>query len=588
MCWCDIIKIINIIELIQMQKNLIDILVSVLSLYNMGSYYVIEIQSESSGNLKLNISQRQLDKLRLDVYSKHITYFVFESNQSKFIWSSIDNYNFLEKSFNAEFVNNIIEDSEIKIFDFKPKTEPYNFQLKIASLAAANVKYGLFLEQGLGKTKVSLDAAQYLLSKNLIDDVLVYAPASLCTNWKHEIKIHVYEEYHQKIFIESQAALSLINSTRKTKTIALYLEKMESILAGRTLLIFDEFHLFKNPESKRSNFLVKSVSDKTRMLLLTGTPNPKGILELYIPFKLFGIISENFYAYRNKYFKTEQTQFGIKVIDEFTALTNNLMSKFKKLSSWVKKEEVLELPPKIYTQLYYDLNKEQEKLIEMFLNDNDFEDKNSDGAKEQKKLKYLAAQGFGFTPKDIENIFVRILQIQNGFYLNKQGEKCEVQPNNKLNLLLEILADIPENEPIIIFCSFTYEVEAIQQKLIDAGYTDTDIRHGKLSKKKKEAAIENFVNLSNRIMVATTASTGTGFTLIQSNNIIYYSNLFGIVPRLQSEDRIHRIGQTRTCNYFDLIAPGSMDEIVFKFNKRAKGDLNDFYSFFRNKLIGQK
>ena len=162
----------------------------------------------------------------------------------------------------------------------------------------------------------------------------------------------------------------------------------------------------------------------------------------------------------------------------------------------------------------------------------------------------------------------------------------KIKENNKLNLLDEIIESISDSEPIIIFCSFTFEAEAIQEHLINKGF-DVIIRHGKLTKKKKNEAINNFKENQGRILVATAASTGTGFTLINSNNIIYYSNLFGATLRLQSEDRIHRIGQTKVCNYYDLMCEGTIDEIIYLFNKKYTKVQNKLYLNNKRDEIGK-
>jgi len=56
--------------------------------------------------------------------------------------------------------------------------------------------------------------------------------------------------------------------------------------------------------------------------------------------------------------------------------------------------------------------------------------------------------------------------------------------------------------------------------------------------------------------------------------VIYYSNSFDLEVRLQSEDRAHRIGQTRKVTYVDLMSPGTVDEKIVK-ALRDKIDLSN-------------
>ena len=62
--------------------------------------------------------------------------------------------------------------------------------------------------------------------------------------------------------------------------------------------------------------------------------------------------------------------------------------------------------------------------------------------------------------------------------------------------------------------------------------------------------------------MAQVATGGIGLNLTAANNAIYYSNDWSSELRLQSEDRIHRAGQTKVCSYYDLVVPNSVDEMV--------------------------
>ena len=65
-------------------------------------------------------------------------------------------------------------------------------------------------------------------------------------------------------------------------------------------------------------------------------------------------------------------------------------------------------------------------------------------------------------------------------------------------------------------------------------------------------------------MVGTPQTGGYGITLTQANTVIYYSNGYDLEKRLQSEDRAHRIGQTKSVTYVDLIAEDTVDENIVK------------------------
>jgi SNF2 family DNA or RNA helicase len=67
-----------------------------------------------------------------------------------------------------------------------------------------------------------------------------------------------------------------------------------------------------------------------------------------------------------------------------------------------------------------------------------------------------------------------------------------------------------------------------------------------------------------RFFVGNPSTGGYGLTLTAAHTMIYYSNSFDLEKRLQSEDRAHRIGQTKNVTYIDLIAVGTVDEKIVK------------------------
>ena len=71
-----------------------------------------------------------------------------------------------------------------------------------------------------------------------------------------------------------------------------------------------------------------------------------------------------------------------------------------------------------------------------------------------------------------------------------------------------------------------------------------------------------------RFLVGTPATGGYGLTLTAANTVIYYSNGYDLEKRLQSEDRAHRIGQTKSVTYVDLIAEDTVDEKITKALRR--------------------
>ena len=67
-----------------------------------------------------------------------------------------------------------------------------------------------------------------------------------------------------------------------------------------------------------------------------------------------------------------------------------------------------------------------------------------------------------------------------------------------------------------------------------------------------------------RFLVGTPATGGYGITLTAASTMIYYSNGYDLEKRLQSQDRIHRIGQKQPVTYIDIIAEDTVDNKIVK------------------------
>jgi SNF2 family DNA or RNA helicase len=91
---------------------------------------------------------------------------------------------------------------------------------------------------------------------------------------------------------------------------------------------------------------------------------------------------------------------------------------------------------------------------------------------------------------------------------------------------------------------------------------------------ERKRVLEEFQNPDSemRFFVGNPSTGGYGLTLTAANTMVYYSNSFDLEKRLQSEDRAHRIGQTKNVTYIDLIAVGTVDEKIVK-ALRAKIDI---------------
>jgi SNF2 family DNA or RNA helicase len=245
-------------------------------------------------------------------------------------------------------------------------------------------------------------------------------------------------------------------------------------------------------------------------------------------------------------------------------------------TSSIKKEDCLDLPPKVYGQRYVSMSKEQHKVY------NDL------------KTELLAE--YAGTELSVTNkiaLATRLRQVTGGFFpfvdaeerfSPERGEwytklKAGALPigdkNPKVEALLEELEEIGEGEPVIVWATFTAELRAIHAAVVKAGYKAC-LYYGATSDRDRELIKLEFMAGKYDIFVGNTATAGYGLNLQRATNQIFFSNNFDTEGRLQAEDRSHRIGVKGTCLYKDLIVKGTIDERVAEVVKEGK-DLNDFF-----------
>jgi SNF2 family DNA or RNA helicase len=162
---------------------------------------------------------------------------------------------------------------------------------------------------------------------------------------------------------------------------------------------------------------------------------------------------------------------------------------------------------------------------------------------------------------DGELAIVRLLRFQQVLcnYVPTDGSpKRQIAAKNpRLNLMEEIRDET--HRPAIIWARFTSDVDQLMDLLGNSA-----VRYdGAVTADEAERAKAAFQAGDAKWFVGTAQKGGPGLTLTQAKSVIYYSNSFKLVDRLQSEDRAHRAGMDEhPVNIIDLICAGTVDERI--------------------------
>jgi SNF2 family DNA or RNA helicase len=484
----------------------------------------------------------------------------------------------------------------------KWKTKPYAHQRDEWELSKDAAARAILWEQGTGKTKLIIDTARHLFDEGEIDGVLILAPNGVHDNWVvDELPAHLAgndwdafayfsgkasTKWHQKALEElfearfpwlcmSYEAFMTKRRKRKkgeakTPTPPRGRETAERFLRERrALYVCDESQRIKTPSAKRTKAIAASGKHAPYRRILSGTPVTNTPFDIYSQYRF---LDWNFWKERGfARFEAFKTYFAIwetfvkldsgqfKRENDCTPeeLSNVQPGRFSRpaqfrnfqelhgyvmeIATRVKKEDVLDLPPKVYTKRRFDLSSEQKRVYKSLRDD---------------CIAMLENGELVTTPLVVTQL-LRLQQITCGYIHHDDCETVSRFPDNpRLAALKDTLEDVDGSG--IIFARFREDIDQIVELLGE----DAVRYDGQTSPEARQKARKDFQAGDVRWFVANPAAAATGLTLHKAATVVYYSNSFNLEHRLQSEDRAHRIGQERTVLYIDLVARGTVDSKI--------------------------
>lgn len=452
-------------------------------------------------------------------------------------------------------------------------------QAKAERLSLERESFALFLDMGLGKSRVAIDTAAQLDAAGKIDAAIVLAPKGVVRNWSAlEIPKHWSGEAPRIALWSAgagkRATRELVDALSATGFVwlcinveALATEKGRAYLerflrARRALVVVDEATTIKGPKAARTKALLSLRHLAPYRRILTGTPITKSPLDLYAPClflgaELLGVSS--WYAMRGRYcvlgtvdrfvgwdpVKQERKVQKIRTVVGYKNL-EDLQERLARFSFRATKEECLDLPPKVYLRREVELEPRQATLY----------------AQMRLEARALLESGAEIKAPLVIAQILRLHQIACGFLPRPEGGVERIS-SARVEALLEALEET--SGKVIVWASYTADVHAIAEALREAyGAGSTVIYAGETPEAERPKIVAAFQREDGgpRFFVGQPRTGGYGLTLTAASTVVYYSNTFDLEVRLQSEDRAHRIGQTRSVSYLDLVTPGTVDEKI--------------------------
>lgn len=436
-------------------------------------------------------------------------------------------------------------------------TELYEHQ-KRAVEKLKKIKIGaLYMEMGTGKTRAALELIKIRLEKGKINHVLWLCPCSVKENLNRDLIKHLGSECRDFITI---CGIETLSSSIKTN-----LELLELAENKNLFLIVDESNLVKNYRAKRTNNIIRLAEKCTYKLILNGTPISRNEQDLYsqwylLDWRVLGY--KSFWSFSANHLEYDEFIPG-KI--RRTLNTDYLVEKISPYCYQIKKSECLDLPEKTYEIIYYDLTIEQDEHYTEVSDSLMF------------KLNELK-------PNTIYRLFTGLQGVISGYIVDTEDEHLKRERmfknpanNPRIKKLLEIISSI-EEQKIIIFAKYTDEILEIVETLNDKYGEGAAVPfYGDIAQKKRQQNIEKF-RQEAKYFVANKQCGAYGLNLQFCNYIIYYNNDWDYATRIQSEDRVHRIGQKNNVHIIDICASYTLDERIIDCLNRKENLVDRFKS----------
>ena len=478
---------------------------------------------------------------------------------------------------------------------FEYKTKPFEHQIEGVLYGLSHNKWLLGDEQGLGKTKEVIDIAiAKKMQKGYQHCLVICGVNGLKWNWANEVETHSNEKawiLGQRVNKKGKTVIGsnqdkyndLLEVLHKTdapindcyfiitnieslrykldtgatetdrygKEQKVYTYPITEILSELCyqnqiqMVAFDELHKCKNVSSEQGKQLLDIKAET--MIGMSGTPLMNQPMDLYVVLKWLGYENHSFYSFKNHYCEFggygDYEIVGYKNLDELQKKLDSIMLRRRK-------EDVLDLPEKIYIDEYVEMTPKQAQIYKEVTMDI------------QANIDQIKAANNPLA----EMIRLRQATGYTGILSSTITESA------KLDRMEELVEDAVENgRQVVIFSNWTQITSVICDRL---GKYSVGVITGDTKDEDRQALVNAFQENKLNVMVGTIGAMGTGITLTAGTVEIFLDEPWNKANKEQAEDRCHRIGQNSNLTIYTLLTKGTIDERIHQIVER-KGMMAD-------------
>ena len=430
------------------------------------------------------------------------------------------------------------------------KLKPHAYQQYCIDRLVADPRVALFLDMGLGKTIITLSAI-YQLKYALfaVRKVLIIAPKKVAeATWQREAAkwdgVHILRM--QTVLGTRARRLKALNTPAD-----IYIINRENVpwLVEHyrndwpfDMVVVDESSSFKNPRAKRFKALSYMYPHIKRTVLLTGTPSPNGIIDLWSQIYLLDRgerLGGTFSGFRNRYFTPgERSRDIIYTYDPKDGAEDAIMNAISDVAISMKANDYLQLPPVVEDTIPVVLDAKARRAYDTM---------------ERTMVLELLQSGEQITAASAAALSNKLQQLANGAVYNEE-HKTHAVHDCKIEAFIELIEQL-NGKSALVFYNFQHDLARIVEAL-----RQTNLRVRVLRGAEDELAWNHG---EVDILLAHPASAAYGLNLQDGgNHVVWYGLNWSLELYQQANMRLHRQGQTQTVIVHHLVCTDTRDEDI--------------------------
>jgi SNF2 family DNA or RNA helicase len=438
------------------------------------------------------------------------------------------------------------------------KVPLYPYQMRGAVFLACRGRCVLGDDMGLGKTVQTLAAVELLARQRGVERVLVVAPASVKYQWETEIQKYTGRPVQvvdgnaaeRRALYKQPTFYRLINYEMAVRD-------LEELNAWQPdLIVLDEAQRIKNWQSKTSK-AVKHLRSRYAVVL-TGTPLENKLEELYsivqfVDDRRLGPAFQFLHDHRVE--DADGKLLGYRNLDA-------LREKLAPILLRRTRAEVLsQLPARTDTTVYVEMADAQRPLY----------------AEHQATLGRILQKKY-LTEVDRRRILCCIANLRmlcdSTFLLDHQ---TNVSP--KLDELEELFRQLLGAEPhkVVVFSQWEVMLRKAAEVVEKLGVGHT-ILHGNIPGKDRRKLLERFRDDPECRVFLSTDAGGSGLNLQAADTVINLEVPWNPAVLDQRIARVHRMGQHRPVQVFNLVTRDSIEERVLRTLEQKRSLLTEIFT----------